>query len=443
MKKIIEINYKDTVLLDEKEMESAAEKVLPYVSLLEKTAGGGAYTSPESSLSLPRDMALLEQVNVLSREYGAPDLKYIIVVGIGGSSLGTQAVYEAAFLKPCLLRSKGPVLYTVEANNPREMENLRLFIKENVEKAKHIVINIVTKSGTTTETMANAAFLLEAMMHKFTEAASLERLVITTDENSVLHEVAREKHIKALTVPKMVGGRYSVFSPVSLFPLALAGINIKELVSGAAEAEEQCFSLHLEENPALLGAVITYLSEKKKQNIYNSFYFHPELESLGKWWRQLTAESLGKKTDAEGKTINAGITPIVSIGSADLHSMFQLYLGGPKDKITNFVYAEAGQRGRVVVPTNSPLKNASPDIFGKDFYDITHAILAGTLAAYKNEKIPYMETILPDLGEFSLGAYMQIKMIETMLLAKMWNINAFDQPEVESYKNITRGLLKR
>jgi len=433
--KEIEIKYKDSSLCDEQEISGIVSQLEPYIGNLRGAADDQTYSNPEASLHLPFDTKILETVAALVKEFDATRPKYIIVAGIGGSNLGTQAVYEAMRPKLSVATSSQPRIIFADTNDPRESEALKNFLDKKVLAAQDVVLNIVTKSGTTAETVANASFLFDALAKRFGEEEILPRIVVTTDENSALWKIAQEKKIKCLTIPKMVGGRYSVFTAVGLFPLSLAGIEVSELLVGAKEMAEKCFVSGVAANPALISAATVFLSSKKGVSIANSFFFHTELEGLGKWWRQLTAESLGKN--------GTGVTPIVSIGSTDLHSMVQLYFGGPQDKFTNFVYAVYDQTGRVSVPENSFLSSLVPDIDGKDFADIMKAIREGTEEAYKENNMPFIETVLPDISEKSVGAFMQMKMIETMLLAKLLNINAFDQPEVENYKKHTKELLKK
>lgn len=442
MKEDIQILYKDSLFLNEGEMYEQSKALLPYLSSLESIVEKGGYDAAECSLNLVSDKEQVQKAESLSRELKSGQLKYVIVVGIGGSNLGTAAAYEALFGKTDLFLSRTPKLLFADTNNPREMEIIKHVLEKSVNDSREVVLNIITKSGTTTETIANAGFLFSILKQKFGEKIAAERTVITTDDKSALGQIAFEKGMHVLAIPPNVGGRYSVFSAVGLFPLALAGVNVSELIEGARTMRDTCIKNGGLENKATLGAVAAYLSGRKKLNMYNSFFFNSELESLGKWWRQLFAESLGKRYSEEGSSVYAGMTPIVSIGSTDLHSMVQLYFGGPKDKFTNFIYTPAG-KGRAIVPAEHPFIKLAPDISGKDFTDIMGAILGGTKEAYKEHALPFLETVLPNIDEYSIGQFLQLKMIETMLLAKLWNINAFDQPEVESYKKFTKELLKK
>jgi len=174
--------------------------------------------------------------------------------------------------------------------------------------------------------------------------------------------------------------------------------------------------------------------------INDNFFFHPELESVGKWYRQLMGESVGKEQSLTGEVVHAGITPTVSLGSTDLHSVGQLYLGGPKDKLTTFVSSK--QTASLSVPDERVFPNLVPMITGRSAADIMAAILQGVKIAYQKADLPFMEVVLDSLDEESIGAYLQFKMLEMMYLGQLLSVNSFDQPNVESYKVETKQILE-
>jgi glucose-6-phosphate isomerase len=433
----MKIHHNKNLCLSEDEIKEKASELLPYLSHLKDIVGKGGYGEPECSLCLLSDEEQIRSAIACSEEFFNEQLKYIIVVGIGGSNLGTAAVYESIFGKTDTLLSRSPKIVFADTVNSREMNLVKKILEEKVEDAEEVVVNVVTKSGTTTETLANASFLFDILKKKFGEKKMFERMVITTDEKSSLFEAGKKMGVRILSLPKNVGGRYSVFSAVGIFPLMLSGINVSKLLEGARGMRDECLGKTGIENKAIVGAVSTFLLAQKGKTIFNSFFFNSELESVGKWWRQLFAESLGKENFT-----STGMTPIVSIGSMDLHSMVQLYLGGMKNIFTNFIYASEDV-GKAAVPKDEIFSGIAPDLPGKNFSEILGAILEGTKGSYQNHSLPFMETVLSKIDEYSLGEFLQLKMIETMFLANLWKINAFDQPEVESYKKITKELLKK
>ncbi|MCX6735489.1 MAG: hypothetical protein NTZ13_00180 [Candidatus Parcubacteria bacterium] len=439
----ITIKYKDTARISEEEVSSVVPLLSNYLGFLKEVVEKRTYDVPESFLLLPDDKKLFQKTEEMAGKFLGNPLKYIIVVGIGGSNLGAQAVYDAIFPKFEILLPRSPKMLFSDTNNPREMEILKKVIEENIHDSKEVILNVITKSGSTVETIANAMVLFETLSSKFGEKEALSRVVITTDENSLFWKLALEKEMNVLPVPKNVGGRYSVFSPVGVFPLMLAGVNVSEFIAGGLSLRGAFLSDSLTENPALTSSVIDYLSHKKNLNIYNHFFFHTELESVGKWGRQLFAESLGKKYDKKGNEAYAGMTPLVSLGTVDLHSMVQLYLGGPKDKFTNFIYSTDFGEKYISIPPSSPFETLVPDIASKDFQKIMASILGGTMESYKEKELPFVETVLPQINEYYLGQYFMLKMMETVFLGNLWGVDPFGQPEVEGYKKAARELLKK
>lgn len=438
--------YKETTFIDQSTISETASTVADYIKHLQTVADSANYEAAESSLNLPFDEELLTKVNELVKKKvpsGAGSngkLRYVIDIGIGGSNLGTKAIYDAFFGYYDMLedvRENNAKMIFLDTNEESFLSKLVTFLGK-IEDPEHILVNAISKSGGTTETIANLEIVLAALTKNLPNAK--DRLVITTDEGSALWKEAQKQSIDVLALPKQVGGRYSVLSAVGLFPLAAIGVNIEALRNGAQQARNKALSQTVEENEALLSATILYLSNQNGKNINDNFFFLPQLESLGKWYRQLMGESIGKDTDLNGNSAHTGITPTVSLGSTDLHSVGQLYLGGPKDKITTFVSASNQQyEARVPQTLEFPLV---PHIEGKRASTIMDAIKEGTKHAYTQQEQPYMEIILETVNEESLGYYMQFKMIEMMYLGKLLNVNTFDQPHVELYKVVTKKILQ-
>jgi glucose-6-phosphate isomerase len=205
----------------------------------------------------------------------------------------------------------------------------------------------------------------------------------------------------------------------------------QDFLKGAMESRKVCLRKDIFSNPAAISAIVIFMNYVKGKLINDSFFFNPELESLGKWYRQLMGESIGKN----GK----GITPTVSIGSTDLHSMGQLYLGGIKDKLFTFISTET-ETNDISVP-QEPLLEILDEVEEKSTSEIMDAILAGVKIAFLKKDLPFTELVLDDVSPSSLGQYMQLKMIEMMLLGELMGVNPFDQPSVESYKQETRKIL--
>ncbi len=319
--------------LDIEAIRDSTNTLGPYLKYLQQITQQRDYSSPEWSLNLPSDEDILSKVLSLKEKKVSPNLKYFIDIGIGGSNLGTKAIYDVLFGSFDLLQPiRFPKMIFSDTTDPEFLYFLAEFLENNIITPEEVLINVISKSGTTTETVYN----LEAIMHVLIKKSPnyLSRLVITTDEGSRMWHKAFDLGVDVLDIPKLVGGRYSVFSSVGLFPLSCIGIDILDLRDGARSICELLLQQDILSIPAAISAAVLYLQNKSGRNIHDSFFFHPELESVGKWYRQLTGESVGKEKDLNGKEIHAGITPTVSLGSTDLHSLAQLFLGGPTDKIT-------------------------------------------------------------------------------------------------------------
>jgi len=444
--KDIDFTHKDA-LISSDEIKDTAETLSGYVEKLSNIARDfnekeTIYDEAESSINLPFDEGTHKKVKDLVKKIKTTELKYVIVVGIGGSNLGTKAIYDAIRgTTDSFLTEDVPKIIFADTTSTKLLKGISEILKENIEKPEEVLVNIISKSGTTTESIANFEIIYSFLKNRFKNGDDIKnRVIVTTDHGSRLWEKAEECGIKVLSAPKNVGGRYSVFSTVGIFPLMLSKVNTEALLDGARIMRDKCIKNDVTENQALVSAVITYIHNKKGISINNNFFFNPHLESIGRWYRQLMGESIGKKYAIDGREVNSGITPIVSIGSTDLHSMSQLYLGGPKDKLTTFVYSQEESRD-TYVPEDVFLEGLVEGIEGKKLVDIMDAIFSGVKEAYKNNKLPFVEISLEDTNEYTLGQFLQFKMIEMMYLAKLLEVNAFDQPNVEDYKGETRKIL--
>jgi glucose-6-phosphate isomerase len=312
------------------------------------------------------------------------------------------------------------------------------YLDKKMNAGENILINCISKSGHTTETIANFEILLDLLARHNKKYE--QSIVVTTAKDSPLYELSMKKKFQVLEIPKKVGGRFSVFSPVGLFPLGLIGVNIDELLEGARVMRQRCLSENIFDNPAALSAAYLYLHKKKGNTIHNLFLFDPDLESIGRWYRQLMGESIGKEFNTENKQVFEGITPTVSIGTTDLHSTGQLYLGGPFDKFTTFVRVLQTQ-SKVAIPMLPDYDELVKGIQGKSLGDLMHAVLDGVQSVYRTQKRPFVEIRLPDKSAFSIGQLLQMKMMEIMYLGALFGVNPFNQPNVELYKQETRRIL--
>ncbi|MCW4019956.1 MAG: hypothetical protein NWF14_01820 [Candidatus Bathyarchaeota archaeon] len=434
--KSLKFFYADSLVAQEKVFETA-EKLAPEIENMVNATSKG-YADERASISLPDDRDMLGRVERVIDDKRRLSPDYLIIVGTGGSNLGTMAVQEAVLGR--LYNHLNPATKVLYADTVDSDYNNNIFeiVRPVLKRDGNVVVNCISKSGTTMETIANFETILD-LLRRYKKDYK-KHVVVTSDRESKLWNLALEKGFDVLEIPKIVGGRYSVFSPVGLFPLGLLGVKIEDLLDGARFVRNLCTQKNVHENPATIYAAIKYLHYTKGKNIFDLFLFSNDLEAVGKWNRQLTAESLGKEFNKKGKRVNVGITPTVSIGSTDLHSMAQLYLGGPYDKFTTFVSVEK-ENSNLFVPSLEGYSKLVSGIQGRSLKTLMDAILEGTKRAFRNNKRPFVEVTLPDKSERSIGQFLQFKMMETICMGYLLDVNPFDQPNVESYKKETRRIL--
>lgn len=392
------------------------------------------YKTVYASVQLPFDDDLLARVQSVIQQKEKLSVRVLLVIGIGGSSLGARAVLQAIQGRIVVPGKSGTLrIYFAETVDSDRMHTLLSICEQELLDGRNILVNVVTKSGTTTETIANFYVVL-ALLKRYRPVEYAQLVVVTTDAGSPLADYAQKENFTLLEIPKLVGGRYSVFSAVGLFPLGVAGIDLGQLRAGAAQMVQCCLDPALEKNPALMGALIHYYHYGHGIMMSDMFLFSVDLEGVGKWYRQLLAESIGKEFDTEGKQVLVGITPTVSLGSIDLHSVAQLSLGGPRDKYTTFVTVQKSKQTIVISEESFACK-------GKAFSEVMDALVEGTKRAYLKNGRPFCSIVLSEKNEWSIGQFLQLKMMETIYLGFLLDINPFDQPNVELYKREAQKIL--
>jgi len=356
----------------------------------------------------------------------------LMLVGIGGSNMGTLAVLQA------LGKKKDSDFLCADTIDEQYTTSLLEQFRATLAAGHKVLLCIVTKSGATPETIINGSLFLEVLKEYHPDDYA-KYVVAITDEGSSLCTLAQKEGFAYLEIPRLVGGRYSVFTPVGLFPLMLLGIDVQGLCKGAEKALRSCLDESLEINEAALNALSLFAHYKKGYTTHNLFVFSPYLVQLANWYKQLIGESLGKKESTKGELVEVGFTPLVSLGTTDLHSVVQMYLAGPRTMFTSFLFFDDEPQA-LTIPHNS-LSETIQGMPGRSVTSVKSAIIQGTIAAYKKQQRPSLVTDLEHTAE-SIGSFLIIKMVETMLLGRLLSINPFDQPAVELYKQETREILK-
>lgn len=399
-------------------------KAETYITKIQEVARTKTYTLPESSLAIAGDVKY--QNAVAKKIAHLTEVEHVVLIGIGGSSLGTEALYEA------FERTTPKNLYVLDAIEPEAFDELEALF-EHIEKPEQVALVVITKSGATTETLINAAHALDLGVARFGDAFLTQTVFVGT-EGSDFMKFGKKRKVTCVAFPEIIGGRYSVFTAVGMVPLMLLGIDTKTLRTGAARALTPEL---IEETTARSVAIVAAM--EAGAHTLNFFTFNRELELMGSWYRQLLAESVGKPTTTKKKPFEHQLLPIVST-SVDLHSMAQLYLGGYKGMFTHFVFTNAHECSHAA--KEHWVLDSAPHLVNHTPCAVKDAIRNGVLAAYRDATLPFATTELESASPEELGTFMASAMLEVMLIAHLVDVNAFDQPQVEFYKKHTHALLQ-
>ena len=368
------------------------------------------------------------------------DVETLVVIGIGGSLLGAQAVYQALAGLETMKRGarKLRVVFAGDATDPRALVD----VIEAVDW-KRAAIDVISKSGDTIEPMSVFSLLRAELIKAVGKQKAAGRIIATTDASKgTLRQIADREGYATLPVPSDVGGRFSVFTEVGMFPLLAAGLNIDELWKGAAAEDASFWKTTPLRNAPMLYAGLQYLLLRKGKTISVLMPYVQRLTLVGQWYRQLWAESLGKKIDRKHQRVNVGPTPVAAVGPADQHSQMQLYNEGPHDKIVSFV--EVDDFG-----TDLRLPEPWPDIEGTSYFsghtmrEIVHIERQASAEALAENRRPNGTLCLEDLSGKSVGGLLQGLMTATAVMGELLDIDAFDQPGVEAGKQAMYRLMGR
>ncbi len=355
--------------------------------------------------------------------------RHLLVLGIGGSALGTKAVYEALG-GASAVRGLDPTV----ADNVDPDFFVPLLRSLPMDKT---LVVAISKSGGTAETNAQLALAVEAL-RRAAGGSWKDHLVLVTDpRRGAFREFAEREGIPTYPVPPNVGGRFSVLSPVGLFPLAAAGVSVERLLAGARWMESVIRDREGEENPALFSAAVYsyYLLENRKP-VQVWFGYGQGLDRMGEWWQQLWAESLGKRRP-DGPPV--GQTPARAVGVTDQHSQVQLYQEGPPDKLFTFVKWMEGREEATVPPLR--ILPGTGILGGRPLRNLFDAEFEGTLGALWRAGRPIVRIEVGRRDELHIGAFLQYWEWVTGLVGTIAGIDPFDQPGVEESKIITRALM--
>lgn len=365
--------------------------------------------------------------------------EYFVVLGIGGSALGPIAVQQALnhlrYNELPNRKRKGPRFYVLDNIDPETMT--ALFDVIDPDKT---VFNVITKSGGTSETMSQLLIVSDILHSMYGDKISDHLIAVTDESKGNLIKIAKLEGLCTFYVPDGVGGRFSELCPVGLLPAAVCGIDIRELLAGAAYMDEICAEEDVRKNPAYMLGTLSYIAMQRGINIHVMMPYADSLKYISDWFAQLWAESLGKLVHRDGSDAHAGQTPVKALGVTDQHSQVQLYTEGPFDKIITFLGVEKF-RSKVAIPLRYEDIHDVSFLSGHSLNELLQTEQHATeYAVMKSGHLS--ETItLPEVNAFTIGELLYMFEVMTAFTGELLDIDTFNQPGVEEGKNATYAML--
>jgi len=353
------------------------------------------------------------------------DSDYLVCIGIGGSYLGHKAVIDA--LDGTYDKRRTKILYAGNSLSSYQIQQVLDEIEDH-----DFSINVISKSGTTTEPAVAFRIFKQKLIEKYGAEEAADRIYATTDaRKGALHDEAEAKEYHTLVVPDNVGGRFSVLTAVGLLPIAVAGIDIDELLAGAKTLEAHRFK---DISPELLK--YTLVRTKFADFVYTTEIlatFEPRLQTFAEWWKQLFGESEGKD--------HRGILPASVVYTTDLHSLGQYLQEGRRNIFETVIRIENPDENSLKVPTQPDNPDGLKYLENRTLTEINTKAEEATIEAHREGGIPVLELVMPDLSARSLGALIYYFELSCALSVTLQGLNPFDQPGVEAYKKNMFHLL--
>lgn len=366
----------------------------------------------------------------------------ILVLGIGGSALGGLAVTEA-LLKPYwnLLseeqRNKLPRIFFLDNIDPDSINGLL-----EILDLKKTLVNVITKSGDTAETMSQF-MVIKNLMEKTLGDDYRRNIIATTDKKmGILRQLADQEGYKIFYVPDDIGGRFSVFSSVGLVPFALVGLDIDKILQGIKDIDLELKNTDVHQNIAAQFALIHYLMASKKDKKTTVLIpYSSRLKYIPDWYVQLISESLGKALNKNGERINTGLTPLKAVGATDQHTQLQLFNEGPNDKVITFI--RVNEFDTVLEIPKIFEYTGVGYLGGKTINNLLNAEADSTMVSLSDNQRPTLTLSIDKIDEYHIAQLLYMLEIQTAIAGELYNINPFDQPGVEQVKDYIYALMGR
>jgi glucose-6-phosphate isomerase len=409
--------------IEEEELDSITPEVKRAHELLSGRTGPGKEFLGWMDLPGKYDEAFISEISDAASSL-SENSDVVVVIGIGGSYLGAKALIDAV----CPREAREKIVFSGYNICGEELEDLLAGLKE-----KDFSINVISKSGTTTESAIAFRAIESLLIEKYGKAEAKKRVVCTTDKNKgALREISERKGYRSFVIPDDVGGRFSVLTPVGLFPAAAAGVDIRKLLSGARAQKESMSESDPGKDPAALYASIRNILWRKGKTIEVFSVFDGLLRNTAEWWQQLFGESEGKN--------GRGIFPAGCVFSTDLHSMGQLIQDGNRNIFETFLTVERSASG-LEVPFSEDNTDGLNYISGMRVDDVNRKAYEATRKAHFSGGVPNSTISIEERSAFCMGQLFYFFETAVSLSAYISGVNPFDQPGVEAYKKEMFRLL--
>lgn len=399
--------------------------------LVQKTGAGNDFLG-WLDLPVDYDKEEFERIKRASDKI-CSDSDILLVIGIGGSYLGARAAIE--FLSHSFYnvldkedRKRPQIFFCGNSISSKYLNDLK-----DVLKNKDFSINIISKSGTTTEPAIAFRVFKEILIQKYGRQEANKRIYATTDKNrGALKSLANEEGYESFVVPDDVGGRFSVLTAVGLLPIAVSGIDIDALMKGAERGREIALHTEYEKNPALLYAAIRNILNRKGKAIELMANYEPSLHYVAEWWKQLFGESEGKD--------NRGIFPGAVDFTTDLHSVGQFIQEGSRNLFETVLSLEESE-SEVIIGKEEVDTDGMNYLAGKNVEFVNKSAMNGTLLAHTDGQVPNLIVRIPEQSPYALGQLFYFFEFACAVSGYILGVNPFNQPGVESYKANMFALL--
>ncbi|MCY9509895.1 glucose-6-phosphate isomerase [Paenibacillus larvae] len=433
MSKKIQFDYsKALTFMSSHEVDYLADQVKTAHDLLHNQSGAGSDFLGWIDLPVNYDKEEFARIQKAAKQIQS-DSDVLVVIGIGGSYLGARAAIEMlthSFYNQLPKEKRStPEIYFVGQNISSTYVNHLLQVLEG----KDFSVNVISKSGTTTEPAIAFRIFREVLEKKYGKEGARKRIYATTDrEKGALKKLANEEGYESFIIPDDVGGRFSVLTPVGLLPIAVAGINIEEMMKGAADAREEYSTPELAQNASYQYAAVRNALHRRGKAIEILVNYEPSLHYISEWWKQLFGESEGKD--------QKGIYPSSVDFTTDLHSMGQFIQEGSRNLFETVLLVEEVQE-QITIGEDKDNLDGLNFLSGKTMDFVNKKAFEGTMLAHTDGGVPNLIVKLPDMSAYTFGYMVYFFEKACGISGYLSGVNPFDQPGVEAYKKNMFALL--